>query len=72
MTNKPKTYDRVRDYMKANPRPLRPTEIGMALGKSYTQASSFVTGALKKLLSEKLITKMDKGVYQWKGTGHES
>ncbi len=34
-----------------------PTEIGMGLGKTYNQASSSVSGALKSLVDEGAVSK---------------
>lgn len=49
--------ERVLNYLKLNPAGRTPTEIGMALGKSYSIASSSVSGALKSLVNEEKITR---------------
>lgn len=49
--------EKVYNYLKAQRIGKTPTEIGMALGKSYGQASSSVNGALKSLIKSGLVSK---------------
>jgi predicted transcriptional regulator len=60
--------EKVSNYLKSVNVGKSPTEIGLALGKCYVQASSSVNGALKSLLKDGLISKskIDKKVlYKW-------
>ena len=60
--------EKVSNYLKSLNVGKTPTEIGLALGQCYTQASSSVNGALKSLLKDGLITrsKIDgKVLYKW-------
>lgn len=61
--------EKVSNYLKSKNIGKTPTEIGIALGKSYTQASSSVSGALKALIKDGLIMKQKIGgrvLYKWK------
>lgn len=54
--------DKVLQFLRDNPLKVHsPTEIGVALGKDYNQASSSVSGALKALEKEGLISKLKVG-----------
>ncbi len=60
--------EKVKEFLKKSNSPKSPTEIGLALGKSYNQASASVSSILKKLVEEELVykTKVDgKVLYGW-------
>lgn len=60
--------EKVANYLKSINVGKTPTEIGLALGKSYTQASPSVNTPLKKLVEEGLVyrEKNDgKVLYGW-------
>lgn len=60
--------DKVIEYLKGVNTGKTPTEIGLALGKTYTSASSSVTPALKSLVENGFVTKEKidgKILYKW-------
>lgn len=60
---------KVAEFLKAANEPKTPTQIGMALGQRYTQASSSVSPALKSLVKEgrviRTVPKAGVVLYQW-------
>ena len=60
--------EKVKEFLKKSNSPKSPTEIGLALGKSYNQATAAVSAMLKKWVEEELVykTKVDgKVLYGW-------
>jgi DNA-binding transcriptional ArsR family regulator len=60
--------EQVTKYLKSINTGKTPTEIGLALGKSYDTASSSVSSALKSLIDDELVTKSKidgKVLYKW-------
>ena len=58
----------VTEYLKTQNNGMTPTQIGLALGKIYNNASSSVNNPLKQLVSEGLVLreKIDgKVLYKW-------
>lgn len=49
---------RVLDFLKSRNNGATPTEIGLALGKKYTTASSSVSDPLKRLIKEGLVKRI--------------
>lgn len=72
MKDKGKTIkDQVAETMRLLRRHLTPTEIGSHLGKPYELASSSVTPALKELVRENMVERIEisnrKVLYKWIG-----
>ena len=60
--------DKVISHLKEIKIGQTPTQIGLAIGKDYNSASSSVTNPLKKLVEEKLVSKIKtdgKVLYSW-------
>lgn len=50
--------ERIYEYLKKYPYGKTPTQIGLALGKTYNTASSSVNNPLKKLMDEGKVLKI--------------
>jgi len=56
---------RVLNFLKREPnRWVNPTTVGMAMGKTYAQASSWASRVLKALVKLKLVERKKPGVYK--------
>lgn len=53
--------EKILEYLKDKPFGARPTQIGMALGKKYVNASSSVNQPLKQLIKQGKVTRSSDG-----------
>ncbi|ACV60036.1 hypothetical protein [Alicyclobacillus acidocaldarius] len=54
---------KLREFYEAHQRPIGPTEIGLALGFSYQQASARTSPMLKRLVAEGTAKRTPNGMY---------
>lgn len=58
-----KVYKKLRELYKEHKRPIRPTEVGIALGYKYGEASPHCTSGINKALKLGLIKRVGRGEY---------